>query len=394
MADRTPQGGRAPDFGRYEFRPAVRLLEQIARRRADPNGPLPVSPGEPGPLEAQAVRFASTVDFAFARGSVDSLERASASGGADRLRVNFLGLAGEHGPLPQVITELLIDRAARGDTGPGDFLDILNDRLLAVFYRARRKHQPLLTPDLPDRGPWALYLKALLGLATGGLAARLDDGDNRLPDRALLKYAGLMNRQPRSQAGLAAVLSDYLDVPVRVRPLVGRWQRLPEDVHTRIGVRTGRNAVLGRSAVLGRRTWEQDGKLAVDLGPLAPGRLAHFLPGAGGFGELQLLAGLYLDRRVAVDVTLVPGADVALPAANQRRPRAEPFPAPNVPPPTVRALTDTHRPAAPQTRLSRRDGARLGWTSYLKTRASAGPHEPARLTLHSDAWRARLEGGR
>ncbi|MBK1667149.1 hypothetical protein CKO28_03705 [Rhodovibrio sodomensis] len=383
-----------PDFGRYEFRPAVRLLEQLARRRADPNGPPPVSPGEPGPLDAQAVRFAATVDLAFARGSVDSLDRGAATGGADRLRVNFLGLAGEHGPLPQVVTELLIDRAARGDTGPSDFLDILNDRLLAVFYRARRKHQPVLSPDLPDRGPWALYLNALLGLATGGLDRRLTDGRHRVPDRALLKYAGLINRQPRSQAGLAALLSDYLDAPVRVRPLIGRWQRLPADVHTRLGARLGQNAVLGRSAVLGRRTWEQDGKLAVDLGPLPPGRLAPFLPGGAGFGELQLLAGFYLDRRAQVDVTLVPGADAALPRDRQVRPRAQAFPAPNVPPPTLRALTDTHVLAAPQARVSRRDGARLGWTSYLKTRPVAGPQAPVRLSVYSDAWRARLEGTR
>jgi type VI secretion system protein ImpH len=390
MAERVT-GGPYADAGRYEFRPAVRLLEQVARRRAAPGAPPPVSPGEPGPIEAQAVRFASTVDLAFARGSVDSVERGVASGGADRLRVNFLGLAGEHGPLPQVVTELLIDRAARGDSGPSDFLDILNDRLLAVFYRARRKHQPMLTPDLPDRGPWALYLKALLGLATGGLDGRLDDGRHRVPDRALLKYAGLINRQPRSQAGLAGLLADYLDVPVRVRPLVGRWQRLPGEVHTRLGVRLGQNAMLGRSAVLGRRTWEQDGKLAVELGPLAPGRLADFLPGAAGFGELQLLAGLYLDRRLEVDVTLQPGPDLALPDDRRVRPRTQTFPAPNVPPPTVRPLTDSHLPAAPQVRVSARDGARLGWTSYLKTRASAGDHAPVRLTVHSDAWRARLE---
>ncbi len=393
MAGRVT-GGPYADAGRYEFRPAVRLLEQIARRRADPNAPPLVSPGEPGALSAQAVRFASTVDLAFARGSVDAVERGTATGGADRLRVNFLGLAGEHGPMPQVLTELLIDRAARGDTGPSDFLDILNDRLLAVFYRARRKHQPMLTPDLPDRGPWALYLKALLGLATGGLDGRLDDGRHQVPDRALLKYAGLINRQPRSQAGLAALLSDYLDVPVRVRPLVGRWQRLPADVQTRLGVRLGRNATLGRSAVLGRRTWEQDGKLAVALGPLPPGRLAAFLPGAAGFGELQLLAGLYLDKRLQVDVTLEPGPDVALPEAQRVRPRAQAFSAPNVPPPTVRALTDTHRPAAPQACVSARDGARLGWTSYLKTRPAAGAHARVRLTVHSDGWRARLEGAR
>jgi hypothetical protein len=65
-----------------------------------------------------------------------------------------------------------------------------------------------------------------------------------------------------------------------------------------------------------------------------------------------------------------------------------------VPPPTVRALTDTHVPAAPQARLSAHDGARLGWTSYLKTRAVAHTHAPIRLTPRSDAWRARLEDAR
>jgi predicted component of type VI protein secretion system len=47
--------------------------------------------------------------------------------------------------------------------------------------------------------------------------------------------------------------------------------------------------------------------------------------------------------------------------------------------------------AAPQAKLSRTDGARLGWTSYLKTCALTAAHPPVRLTVTSDAWRARLE---
>ena len=380
--------------GRYEFRQAVRLLELMARRRAGAGAPPPISPGEAGPYAGAAVRFASAVDLAFARGSVDSVEPSPEPGGPDRMRVNFLGLAGEHGPLPQVFTELIMDRAARGDLGPTDFLDIFNDRLLAVYYRARRKHQPLLTPDLPDRGPWALYLKALLGLATDGLAERLRTGPHRVPDRALLKYAGLMNRQPRSQAGLAGIVADYLDVPVAVRPLVGRWQRLPAAVHTHLGAHLGQNAVLGRSAVLGTRTWEQDGKLQLRIGPLAPRRLAAFLPGGASFGAVQLLAGAYLDKRIEVDLALQPGADVALPDAERVRPRALAYPAPNTPPPTVPALADSHRAAAPQARVSRVDGARLGWTSFLKTRPAGAPQAVVRLTPQSDHWRARLEDAR
>ncbi|HEV7519086.1 MAG TPA: type VI secretion system baseplate subunit TssG, partial [Thermoanaerobaculia bacterium] len=108
-----------------------------------------------------------------------------------------------------------------------------------------------------------------------GLARRL-----AVPDRALLAYTGLLAQQPRSQVGLEILLGHYFEIPVTIRPLVGRWLTLDPEERTVLG-RTGRHQVLGGGAVLGGRIWDQESGFELRLGPLHLHQFLSFLPTLG-----------------------------------------------------------------------------------------------------------------
>jgi type VI secretion system protein ImpH len=300
----------------FEFFQAVRLLEVLGNRQ--------VSVGEGVDPSSEAVRFSSNTDLRFHPSDIESIQPGSESTPA-RMTVNFLGLAGTNGPLPRSFSEEIHDRKRRKDAAAADFLDIFNHRLVSLFYRARRRFRLALHWGPPELSRIAQVLLSLFGLKTEGLQDRL-----AIPDRSLLVYAGLLARQARSMVGIRQMLEHYFQVPVEIEPLQGRWHVLSADQWTLIG-RGGRNRTLGRGAVLGTRAWDQAAAVALEIGPVGFGRFCDFLPVGRAFGSLQSLTQLSAGDEFDYHARLT--------------------------------LVATEVPA-----LHLGSGARLGWTTWLKTR--------------------------
>lgn len=311
---------------RFDFFQAVHLLERLL--------PRTVRVGEGSGVPPEPVRFRSSLMAAFPASEIDRLRLGAAPGEPPEMVVNFMGLAGGFGPLPPPLSEHVLARTRRGDTAARDFLDIFNHRLLSLLYRARTRHRPSLTRGTPADGNFALYLYALFGMALPELRGRMP-----IPDRALLHYAGILAQAPRSLHGLERVLADYFGVPVSGSPLEGRWLDIDPGERTRIGM-AGRNHGLGRGAVLGRRAWDQQAGLRLTLGPLSLPQFLDFLPAGKAHRPLQSLLAFYAESALEPEYRL------------QLRPEE-----------------------VPPTRLGRRSGARLGWTSFLVSRRRTTPGE-------------------
>lgn len=308
---------------RFDFLQAVRLLEVLARREAMGRGEAP---------PAEAVRFRSRVSMAFPASDVAGAEPPARAGGPFRMTVDFLGLAGVTGPLPRPLAEGVLARAARGDTAARAFLDLFNHRLVALMYAARKRHRPALATTAADEAPLSGALFALAGLGTAGTRGRL--AASGVDDRTLLGYAGLLAGRPRSMAGLETMLEDHFGVPVRGRQLRGRWIELEPEERTRIGHAAGTHHALGRTAALGGRMWDQAAAFEVEAGPLPEARFRDFLPTGSAFRPLCALVRFWVGVELEFTVRLV-----------------------------VRAAE------VPETKLG--GGARLGWSSWLKTRPAA-----------------------
>jgi type VI secretion system protein ImpH len=316
----------------YEFHQVVRMLEWLARDRAVPLGRT----ADPS---REAVRFTSQVSLAFPASAIASVTAPAREGWPTRVSVSFLGLASGLGPLPRPLVEHIIERVGRKDTALRDFLDLFNHRLVSYHYRTREKHRPGLRIAPPDESQLAGPLFALMGMGEPALRSRL-----RVPDRALLAYAGTLSRPGRSAASLAGLLRHYFEVPVEVRAFQGRWRSLEPDQWTRLGA-GGENRRLGLDAALGTRLWDQESTFELRLGPMGLDGFRRFLPGSPSAG--------------------IPDGDRLAPLTDLTRLHAGEGP-------EFRFRLVLERGAVPETRLATGGlGSRLGHTSWLRTRPAA-----------------------
>jgi type VI secretion system protein ImpH len=293
--------------GAFDFFQAVRLLE-LARPDAQEVGTGSEALNE-------AVSFRGRIGLGFPSADIVA---AVGPDGYQRvlLEVAFMCLAGADGPLPAPYSALVQRRARRhGEAGQRpaygpdddarDFLDIFNHRLVAYFYRARKRRRLALTK--PGSVPLERILFQLVGFNEGTLLGRLRRKGARAGAavfaRALLRYAGMLANQSRSMAGLEAMLSDALGVPVRGREHLGRWLQIEPRFQTAIGPH-GRNRALGQDTVLGKQAWEPGGAIGLELGPMNLVSYRSLLPGGPAHEALIFLTRFYLRDDLDVHVTL------------------------------------------------------------------------------------------
>jgi type VI secretion system protein ImpH len=301
----------------FDFYQAVRLIEKMRP------GSRPV--GENDEPSKEAVRFKSRVTMEFPASDVEAI-RSRSDDDQPEMIVNFMGLAGAFGPLPNPFVELVIEREVRGDTGFRDFLDMFNHRLVSIMYRLRKIHRLGMEIKSPHELPFAQYLFALMGMGMKSIQGRL-----KVRDRALLYYTGLIAQKPHSMSGLERFLSHYFRAAIRAVQLIGRWHKLDSDQVTIIG-RWGQNRTLGEDAVLGTRFWDQQTKFRLVIGPLALKEFEEFLPIGSRYTPLVELTRFYAGPEMDFEINLVIKArDVQ------------------------------------EIRLGK-TGLRLGWTSWLKTK--------------------------
>jgi type VI secretion system protein ImpH len=306
---------------RFDFFQAMRLLERLYPQRQ------PV--GRHSRPAHEVVRLRSRVSLEFPPSQIYQLTRpeAEADDQPPQMSVAFMGLAGPLGVLPNVYTELLLERLRAGDLALAEFLDLFNHRMISFFYRAWEKYRFPVAYERGLEDRFTEFLFDLIGMGTRGLRYRLS-----LPDEGLLAYGGLIAQRPHSASTISAILSDYFGVPVQIEQFTGQWLKLDQENLSRLGIANSR---LGLSTVLGRRVWDNQSKFRLKVGPLTYKKFIAFLPVGSAFKPATELTRLLVGLEFDFDLQLI-------------------LKAPEVP---GCVLT---------TRARRRP--RLGWTSWLKTK--------------------------
>jgi type VI secretion system protein ImpH len=295
----TPGGGTDPPVEqtlseepyRFDFFQAVRLLQRLRARG------VPV--GREGPPSREAARFLAKQSLGFPASAIDRIDRPGGPDAPAAVTVSFFGLTGPSGVLPYTYTELLLERRRVGDHTLASFLDLLNHRLISLFYRAWEKHHPLVPFERGDADRFAQHLFALIGLG-----ARPFRGRHEFPDGAALSYASFFARRHRPAVVLEGLLQDYFGLAVRVLQFSGRWLNLEPGDRSTIGAAGAHNA-LGVSFVLGTRVWDEQGAFRLRIGPLSFEEFQRFLPDGPAFRTLAQMTRLFVDAEFDFDVQLV-----------------------------------------------------------------------------------------
>jgi len=275
-----------------QFFQAVRLLERLYPDRS-PVG-LFVSPS------SEVLRFSSVPSLSFPASEIQELQ--IGKDGQVKMFVNFMGLSAATGALPHPYTEFLLERARAKDRVPGEFFDLFNHRIIALFYRGWQKYRFYIAYERTGASDDVISARLLdlIGLGTKDLTHRMD-----IEDEACLYYAGLLSARRPTAQGLKQLLEDYFDVPVSVEQFTGTWNRLPPDNLTFLRDTGAFCERLGMGTIVGDEVWDQHGTVTVRLGPMNFNRYQEFLPGAKACEELYAWLRLYANREFDFIIQLV-----------------------------------------------------------------------------------------
>lgn len=303
----------------FEFFRAIRVLEKWYPDR-EPVG------ADASPTR-EVARFSARATLTFPASQIHELKESEDDSSPPLMTVNFMGLTGPSGVLPDVYTEFLMQRIYLKDRTLRDFLDIFNHRAISLFYRAWEKYHFTVGFDRGQDDRFSQYLFDLIGMGTKGLRGRV-----AFEDLGLLHYAGLFNQHPHSASGLEGIVRHYFEVPAGVEQYVGRRVRLEPETCNRLGIR---NTELGVNLILGESVWERQSQFRVEVGPLSLRRFRAFLPVGRDYLPLNQITRLYSGQECDFDILLKLKAGEV---------------------PECRILSEGE------------DGAYLGWSSWLKMR--------------------------
>lgn len=291
---------------RFDFFQAIRLLEKIGsdaihREAAQEKTQIQKIPtAEVAGIDS--IQLRARVGFTFPPSEIHEITQISDAPFRAEITANILSLAGTQGPLPDVFTELVLERTKYRDTALVDFLDIFHHRLLLLMYRVRQRHRLWLEWEKPECGRQSKYIYAFSGLGIPELKNRM-----QVQDRVVLSYAGLLWQKPRSAIGLESILSDCFGVKTKIKPMLGSWMQIEPDDRTRIGER-GYSQILGISSVIGTRVWNRQGRFDIYFDPLNLQEFYGFLPGQKKHGTLHDLVRYYTNDQFefCIHLTLRP----------------------------------------------------------------------------------------
>jgi type VI secretion system protein ImpH len=274
----------------FDFFQAVRLLERFFPERT--------SVGQFAHPETEVARFGVHPSLAFPASQIQAMD--CPEDDPVKMIVNFMGLTGPQGVLPNPYTSLIIERLRASDSSPRDFLDIFNHRIISLFYRAWRKYRFDVAYEQGERDLFSRHLLSLLGLGGEGLRDR-----QAVSDDALIYYSGLLAQRPRSAKALQQILADYFEVPVEIEQFAGAWYRLDPETQCRLSEGSSDSGELGFGAVVGDEVWNQQSKVRIVLGPLTLERYVNFLPDGQSWEPLRAWVQFFSNDEWDFEVKLI-----------------------------------------------------------------------------------------
>ena len=274
----------------FDFFQAVRLLERFLPERT--------SVGRFAHPDTEVARFSVHPSLAFPASQIQAMD--CPENRPVEMTVNFMGLTGPEGVLPNPYTSLIIERLRASDSSPRDFLDIFNHRIISLFYRAWRKYRFDVAYEQDERDIFSRDLLSLLGLGSQGLRDRLTVSDD-----TLIYYSGLLAQRPRTATALQQILADYFEVPVEIEQFAGAWYRLDRETQCRLAEENSESGELGFGAVVGDEVWNQQSKVRIVLGPLSLERYVDFLPDGQSWEPLRAWVQFFSNDEWDFEVKLV-----------------------------------------------------------------------------------------
>jgi len=275
----------------FQFFQAVRLLQRL-----HPDRSLVGGFGHPS---SEVVRFGANPSMAFPAGQIQEL--LESPDGRWSMTVNFMGLVGHLGVLPDHYSVLVMRRLHSRDRALLDFLDMFHHRVLSLFYRAMERSRFYAPYERGQEDALTSRLLDLLGLGEEPSRNALE-----LEADELLGYVGLLGPAARSAMALQQIIEDRFAVPTVVDQFVGGWYTVSSTAQCRLDD-TGREYAqqLGVGALVGDAIWDPQARARIILGPLPRQRYEDFLPTGAAYEKLRKLTRFFSNDEVEFQLRLI-----------------------------------------------------------------------------------------
>ncbi|EYD76444.1 Uncharacterized protein ImpH/VasB [Rubellimicrobium mesophilum DSM 19309] len=231
--------------------------------------------GRAGGPEREPARLGQGTRMAVATRDVARVAMSPA--GIPAVEVEVIGLLGPEGPMPLHLTRWVFERVsqrwfvagsehATSDTAALDFCNMLQHRMIALYWRAWGDAQPAVQADRPAAGRVGATLGALAGIGLPGQRGAAPAA--RETEAVKLDHAMQIAQEVHGSERLTAPVAALLGAPVRLVEFVGGWIDLPAPLQTRIG---RVHAKLGQGAVVGARVFSRQDRAELRVGPVGLG---------------------------------------------------------------------------------------------------------------------------
>ncbi|MBZ9819414.1 type VI secretion system baseplate subunit TssG [Mesorhizobium sp. CA4] len=269
--------------------------------------------GHSGTADREPARLGQHVRLSFSARDVIKFQDAGEKAPA-RVTVANLGLLGPEGPMPLHLTRWVLDRLSQrwftgadaeqtSDTTFVDFVNILQHRMIALYYRAWADAHPAVQVERSVGGRVRAMLEAMAGIGLPGTQ------DPEL-DTVRLRQAGSLANQVDGAERLTLFLATAFKVPVEIKEFVAAWITIPAALQSRIGKAY---AALGSGATIGPRVFSRQSRIELRVGPLSLDDFKSFLPGERRLGLFKKAVRDMIGEALDVDLRIVLARD-AVPA--------------------------------------------------------------------------------
>lgn len=268
--------------------------------------------GRAGDAESEPARLVQQARQSFAVSDLSGFTPGR-DGQKPQVAVNVLGLIGPEGPMPLHLTRWIIARqssrwfagadsaGATADTSFLDFINMLQHRMMALYWRAWADARPGVQLVHGDGGQVTAMLRALAGIGLPGSRS----SDRRI-DAAKLRHATSLAQETRGPDRLTSFLETVLGVPVSLTEFVGVWLDIPDHLQTRIGLQ---HNGLGTGALVGARRFDRQSRAEIRLGPLSRAEFDRFTDDPGSRARLSQALVFAQGHDLDFDVRLILAAD-------------------------------------------------------------------------------------
>jgi type VI secretion system protein ImpH len=279
----------------WEFLQLVKTLLLMAKDNGLSNGLENGFANDSAVLETltRQIEFKASLASDFPPGEIRRIESQEDETQATKIILSNGVLSTTEGPLPEPFIAWIKELAAKGDHTMADFLDLFNNRLMALRYLVCRTTRPNLIDAPADESHSGELFQALSGAFF-----------NRSANRSDISLSGLLANSRMSFPVIKQLLQFEMGLSLlKLNAYKGGWLLVDESDHSQLG--NPETSRLGHTSTLGSKVWDQQQAIELVIDTLPWAEVSQLIPGGAAHSTLVELLRRITDCRCDCKVVLL-----------------------------------------------------------------------------------------